>query len=349
MALAGITAVGEFHYLHHGPAARPYADPNAMGHALLAGRRRGRASGSPCSTPATCTAASATTARRACSGASATATPRRGPTRVDALATPTATMRRRRGDPLRPRRRPGRALAIVAAWAAARGAPLHAHVSEQPAENEAVPRPRTARTPTALLADAGALGRALHRRPRHPPDRRRHRRCSAAPAATCCLCPTTERDLADGIGPAGRLRRRRRRGCALGTDSHAVIDLLRGGARGRARRAARDRRTRRPHAPPTCCAAATGGGHACLGWPDAGRSSRGRAGRPGRPSASTPCASPARTADRARRLAVFAATARRRAPTSSSAARSIVARRPSRRRSTSPRELRQAIERCGAR
>ena len=32
MALAGITAVGEFHYLHHGPDGTPYADPNAMAH-----------------------------------------------------------------------------------------------------------------------------------------------------------------------------------------------------------------------------------------------------------------------------------------------------------------------------
>ena len=36
MALAGVTAVGEFHYLHHGPGGVPYADPNEMGHALIA-------------------------------------------------------------------------------------------------------------------------------------------------------------------------------------------------------------------------------------------------------------------------------------------------------------------------
>jgi len=36
MALAGITVVGEFHYLHHSPSGRPYADPNAMGDALIA-------------------------------------------------------------------------------------------------------------------------------------------------------------------------------------------------------------------------------------------------------------------------------------------------------------------------
>ena len=44
MALAGITTVGEFHYLHHGPGGRPYDEANAMGHALAATPRRGPAS-----------------------------------------------------------------------------------------------------------------------------------------------------------------------------------------------------------------------------------------------------------------------------------------------------------------
>jgi formiminoglutamate deiminase len=34
MARAGVTGVGEFHYLHHGPGGTPYADPNAMAEAL---------------------------------------------------------------------------------------------------------------------------------------------------------------------------------------------------------------------------------------------------------------------------------------------------------------------------
>ena len=34
MALAGVTCVGEFHYLHHGPGGTPYDDPNAMSQAL---------------------------------------------------------------------------------------------------------------------------------------------------------------------------------------------------------------------------------------------------------------------------------------------------------------------------
>ena len=45
MALAGISCVGEFHYLHHGPGGVPYASPNAMADALVAAAARGRACG----------------------------------------------------------------------------------------------------------------------------------------------------------------------------------------------------------------------------------------------------------------------------------------------------------------
>src|SRR6266511_1749500 len=36
MTLAGVTAVGEFHYIHHDQEGRRYADPNEMGLALAA-------------------------------------------------------------------------------------------------------------------------------------------------------------------------------------------------------------------------------------------------------------------------------------------------------------------------
>ena len=36
MALAGISTVGEFHYVHHAPGGRRYDSPNAMGDALIA-------------------------------------------------------------------------------------------------------------------------------------------------------------------------------------------------------------------------------------------------------------------------------------------------------------------------
>src|SRR3954449_10271413 len=34
MALAGVSTVAEFHYVHHAPDGTPYADSNEMGHAL---------------------------------------------------------------------------------------------------------------------------------------------------------------------------------------------------------------------------------------------------------------------------------------------------------------------------
>jgi hypothetical protein len=40
MAMAGITAVGEFHYVHHQPGGAPYEDPNEMGHSLIRAARR---------------------------------------------------------------------------------------------------------------------------------------------------------------------------------------------------------------------------------------------------------------------------------------------------------------------
>ena len=48
---------------------------------------------------------------------------------------------------------------------------------------------------------------------------------TGATRTSISFCPTTERDLADGIGPARELARV---GCplTLGSDSQAVIDLL---------------------------------------------------------------------------------------------------------------------------
>ena len=83
------------------------------------------------------------------------------------------------------------------------------------------------------------------------------------------MCPTTERDLADGIGPAARWPPA---GCpmTLGSDSHAVIDLFE-----EARAVELDERLRterRGHWPAAeLLRAATAAGHASLGWPDAGR------------------------------------------------------------------------------
>ena len=48
-------------------------------------------------------------------------------------------------------------------------------------------------------------------------------RCWGNQRSRCCLCPTTERELADGIGPTAGLRDAGVELC-VGSDSHAVID-----------------------------------------------------------------------------------------------------------------------------
>ena len=110
---------------------------------------------------------------------------------------------------------------MVAGWAERRDWPLHAHLSEQPAENEACIAAH-GRRPTAVLADAGALSErftAVHFTHVSGQDigLLGERRCH------CCLCPTTERDLADGVGRARAIADAGAR-LDLGSDSHAVID-----------------------------------------------------------------------------------------------------------------------------
>src|SRR6266542_4374697 len=107
MALAGVTAVGEFHYLHNDPAGRRYADPNEMGLAL---------------------AAAAAQVRFGDADASAWAD-RVGKLRAGPALRVAAGIHSVRAV------HPG-AMRLVAAWAAERSAPLHLHLSEQRTENE---------------------------------------------------------------------------------------------------------------------------------------------------------------------------------------------------------------------
>ncbi len=157
--------------------------------------------------------------------------------------------------------------AVVAEWARGREVPLHAHVSEQIAENDASVG-AYGRTPTQLLADRGALDArftAVHAT--HLGDEEIGLLGRAR--ATCCLCPTTERDLADGVGPAHALAQAGSP-LALGSDSHAMIDLFE-----EARAVELDQRLvggrRGLHGAADLLRAATEDGHASIGWPAAGR------------------------------------------------------------------------------
>jgi formiminoglutamate deiminase len=268
MALAGITAVGEFHYLHHDPAGRPYADPNAMGEALA--EAAGRA-GVRLTLIDTCYLRAGLDGRPL-----AGAQVRFGDGDAGAWAERAGSLRERPGLRVAAgihsvRAVDEAAMATVAAWAAGREAPLHLHLSEQRAENEAC-LAATGRTPAALAGSAGALGprtTAVHATHLTGEDVAR----LGATGTSVCLCPTTERDLADGIGPAAALAAAGSPLC-LGSDSNAVVDLFE-----EARAVELDERLasgrRGNHRPDDLLAAATEAGMAALGW-DAGRLAPGR-------------------------------------------------------------------------
>jgi formiminoglutamate deiminase len=145
--------------------------------------------------------------------------------------------------------------------------PLHVHLSEQPAENEACLAAYGC-TPTALLDDAGLLGpgtTAVHATHLTDADVAR----LGGTGTAVCACPGTEADLADGIGPFRRLADAGSPLC-VGGDQHATTDLL---AEARAveqgERLATGQRGR--FTPAELVTALTAAGHEALGWADAGR------------------------------------------------------------------------------
>jgi formiminoglutamate deiminase len=263
MALAGITCVGEFHYLHHGPHGTPYDDPNAMGVALLAAAAD---AGIRITLLDTCYLTSTVDGQ-----------PLAGPQLRFGDASAAAWAERVSALPAGPRHRIGAAIHSVRAvpevqmpavveWAANASAPLHVHVSEQPAENRAC-LVHYGRTPTAVLSDAGVLGRrttAVHAVHLTDADRA----ALGDSGTTICVCPTTERDLADGLAPTSSLLDA---GCEIcaGSDSHAVIDMFEE-ARGVELHERLRTGRRGLIAPPYLVAAITGVGHPAMGWPETG-------------------------------------------------------------------------------
>ena len=267
MALAGITSVGEFHYVHHDAGGAHYADPNAMGHAVIDGAAD---AGIRLTLLDTCYLSSgpdgaplAGPQQRFGDG-----TGDRWVQRVEALRQQVgvqpsvlvgAALHSVRGVPVEH-------MPPVVEWAAAHRAPLHVHSSEQTREVEQCVAVH-GRTPTAVLRDVGALGprtTAVHATHLTAEDIADMDRTSTG----VCFCPTTERDLGDGIGPAPALLAGRGL-FSLGSDSHAVIDLLE-----EARAVELDERlaarTRGTIAADRLLWAATYDGHRALGWADAG-------------------------------------------------------------------------------
>ncbi len=220
MVQAGITVVGEFHYVHHRPGGHPYRDPNAMG---LAVRQAADEAGIRLTLLDTCYLEGGLNGgghvelhpgqRRFSDGS------------VEAWAERMSARR-----PETDRVRLGAAIHSVRAVKredlpkvveAAGDLPLHVHLSEQHGENLACQMFYGA-SPTQLLDEAGALGAhstAVHAT--HLEDR--DIELLGGTGTGACFCPTTERDLADGIGPARALHDAGSP-LSLGSDQHVVID-----------------------------------------------------------------------------------------------------------------------------
>ena len=265
MAATGITMVGEFHYLHHGPDGSPYGDANAMGEALV---QAARDAGIRIALLDTCYLAGgigrpAEGAQLRFSDGTADAWGQRLSDLADTHA--------HDGDVVvgaaihSVRAVPRDELPLVAKAAA--GRPLHVHVSEQVAENEQC-EAAYGMSPTRLLDEAGVLGprtSVVHATRVFGDDVR----LIGGSRTFTCLCPTTERDLGDGIG-LSRALHAAGSPLTLGSDSHAVVDLfeeMRAVEMGE-RLATRER----GHwSAAELLTAATGHGATSLGFPDAGR------------------------------------------------------------------------------
>lgn len=234
MALSGITAVGEFHYLHHAPDGRAYHDPNMLAKEVVRGARD------------VGLRIALLRVAYARSGFQVEANPKQARFIEREPAIYLKNLERLIDDlnesggkppsgpansatawvgvaPHSVRAVPLRYLRDVIGYAKEKDLQIHMHVAEQPAEVSACIE-EYGRTPIALLDSEGLLGErftavhAIHVSPKAIP-------ALARAGALVCACPTTERNLGDGVVPADGYFKHGVRVC-FGTDSHAQIDLL---------------------------------------------------------------------------------------------------------------------------
>ena len=266
MVAGGITSVGEFHYLHHGLDGTPYDDPNAMGHALVEAARE---AGIRIALLDTCYLAAGI--GRAPEGVqvrfsdgSADAWAERVSARWSGSTGTTSA-----GAPPCTRSAPSRATRCRSWPPGPRRPPPRCTCTCPSRSRRTTPASQAyGATPAAVLAEAGALGprtSAVHAT--HLTDE--DVRLLGLSGTRACFCPTTERDLGDGIGPSRRLLDAGSP-LTLGSDSHAVVDLFE-----EMRAVELDERLatqRRGHwSADELLVAATRDGHASLGFDGAGR------------------------------------------------------------------------------
>jgi formiminoglutamate deiminase len=223
LAQAGVRTVGEFHYLHHQPDGTPYDDRIVLADAVIQAAR----------------------AAKLRIALLRVAYHRGGPDRdaeaaqirfcdpaVDDVLRDVDTLRARyAGDPdvvvgLAPhsvRAVPPAWLATLSSYAATHRLPLHMHVAEQSREVEECVA-ETGRRPVELLADNGVLSDRFVAV--HATNLAAHEaRLLGGARAFACLCPTTERDLGDGLADVSALASAGVRICT-GVDSHVLVDPI---------------------------------------------------------------------------------------------------------------------------
>jgi formimidoylglutamate deiminase len=220
MAASGITVVGEFHYLHRDPQGHAYAEPNLLSHQVIAAAQS--------------VGVRICLLRSAYFRAGFEREPHPGQRRFYETS---GEYLRNLGELIRT----SEGIANVTVGAAPHsiravplpdlisiaeatgGLPLHMHISEQVGENSAC-QAEYGSTPVTLIAEHGILSRrtalihAIHLTDSEFGE-------VARAGAAICSCPTTERNLGDGIFPADTAARL---GIpvAFGTDSQAQIGIL---------------------------------------------------------------------------------------------------------------------------
>ena len=224
MALTGITAVGEFHYIHNAPDGLPYSDPNVLAKQVI------KAANDVGIRIALLSVAYARAGfqqdANPLQARFIESSPDRYLKNVELLAT---ELKNHHGlawagiAPHSVRAVPLEFLKPIVNFGNSHQMPVHMHVAEQPAEVSACVE-EYGRTPVALLESEGLLSsrftavHAIHVTPKSIP-------AFSATGASVCACPTTERNLGDGVLPVDAYIQNGTT-VSLGTDSQAQIDLL---------------------------------------------------------------------------------------------------------------------------
>jgi formimidoylglutamate deiminase len=220
---AGVRTVGEFHYVHHQADGTPYDDRTLLSQVVIESARRA--------------GLRIALLRVAYARAGAGLPPEAGQRRfcdprVDDVVSDVESLRARYRDdanvhiglaPHSVRAVPREWLRVLAEAGRAMDAPVHMHVAEQPAEIDACTA-ETGRRPIELLHEERVLGPrfvAVHATHLAPHEAK----LLGDAGSFACICPTTERDLGDGLPDLAALRSAGVRLC-VGVDSHVVTDPL---------------------------------------------------------------------------------------------------------------------------